>query len=81
MCLRDLLENFLGFVVTRRGIDANHRKDLDSHRHEVYQDHQESAGLLPFFKVLSKAVEWSLECEEPFKALKEYISKPPLLVR
>ncbi|XP_062170503.1 uncharacterized protein LOC133876233 [Alnus glutinosa] len=34
---------------------------------------------LPFFKILRKAFEWSSECEEAFKKLKEYLTNPPLL--
>ena len=34
---------------------------------------------LPFFKMLKQAFQWTKECEEVFQALKEYMSKPPLL--
>jgi len=33
----------------------------------------------PFFKILRKTCEWSSECEEAFKKLKEYLTHPPLL--
>jgi hypothetical protein len=36
---------------------------------------------LPFFKILSKAFEWSSECEEAFTQLKRYLTSTPLLSR
>ncbi|XP_059627710.1 uncharacterized protein LOC132270548 [Cornus florida] len=36
---------------------------------------------LPFFRVLRKAFEWTPECEQAFKELKQYLSSPPLLSR
>jgi hypothetical protein len=36
---------------------------------------------LPFFKILRKEFEWSTECEEAFRKLKEYLINPPLLSR
>jgi len=36
---------------------------------------------LPFFKILRKTFEWSSECEEAFRKLKEYLTNPPLLSR
>ena len=34
---------------------------------------------LPFFKTMKQAFQWTEECEVAFQALKEYLSKPPLL--
>ena len=34
---------------------------------------------LPFFKMLKQAFHWIDECEAAFQALKDYLSKPPLL--
>ena len=34
---------------------------------------------LPFFKTLKQAFHWTDECEAAFQALKDYLSKPPLL--
>ena len=34
---------------------------------------------LPFFKTLKQAFQWTKECEVAFQALKDYLSKPPLL--
>ena len=34
---------------------------------------------LPFFKTLKQAFQWTEECEEAFQALKDYLSRPPLL--
>ena len=34
---------------------------------------------LPFFKTLKKAFQWTDECEAAFQALKDYLSKSPLL--
>ena len=34
---------------------------------------------LPFFKTLKQAFQWTNECEKAFQALKDYLSKPPLL--
>ena len=34
---------------------------------------------LPFFKTLKQAFHWMDECEAAFQALKDYLSKPPLL--
>ena len=34
---------------------------------------------LPFFKTLKQAFQWIDECEAAFQALKDYLSKPPLL--
>ena len=34
---------------------------------------------LLFFKTLKQALQWTDECEEPFQALKDYLSKPLLL--
>ena len=34
---------------------------------------------LPFFKTLKQAFQWTNECEATFQALKDYLSKPPLL--
>ena len=34
---------------------------------------------LPFFKTLKQAFQWIDKCEEAFQALKDYLSKPPLL--
>lgn len=34
---------------------------------------------LPFFKILKQAFQWMKECKEAFQALKDYLSKPPLL--
>ena len=34
---------------------------------------------LPFFKTLKQAFLWIDECEATFQALKDYLSKPPLL--
>ena len=34
---------------------------------------------LPFFKTLKQAFQWIEECEAAFQALKEYLSKPPLM--
>lgn len=36
---------------------------------------------LPFFKILKNALSWSLECEEAFRRLKEYLGSPPFLSR
>ena len=34
---------------------------------------------LPFFKTLKQAFQWTDESKEAFQALKDYLSKPPLL--
>lgn len=34
---------------------------------------------LPFFRMLIKAFEWMVECQQAFKDLKAYLSSPPLL--
>ena len=34
----------------------------------------------PFFQVLKKAFQWDAHCHEAFKALKTYLSSPPILV-
>ena len=34
----------------------------------------------PFFQVLKKAFQWDAHCQEAFKALKTYLSSPPILV-
>ena len=34
---------------------------------------------LPFFKTMKQAFQWTEECEVAFQALKEYLSKSPLL--
>ena len=34
---------------------------------------------LPFFKTLKQDFHWTDECEAAFQALKDYLSKPPLL--
>ena len=34
---------------------------------------------LPFFKTLKQAFHWIDECKVAFQALKDYLSKPPLL--
>ena len=34
---------------------------------------------LPFFKTLKQDFQWTDECEAAFQALKDYLSKPPLL--
>ena len=34
---------------------------------------------LPFFKTLKQAFQWTNKCEEALQALKDYLSKPPLL--
>lgn len=36
----------------------------------------------PIFKLLKKdaAVEWTIECQQAFKKIKDYLSNPPILV-
>ena len=34
---------------------------------------------MPFFKVLKKAFQWIVECEEALAKLKKYLTRPPLL--
>ena len=34
---------------------------------------------LPFFRMLKKFIEWTVECQQVFEDLKAYLSSPPLL--
>ena len=34
---------------------------------------------LPFFRMLKKFIEWTVECQQVFENLKAYLSSPPLL--
>ena len=34
---------------------------------------------LPFFRMLKKFIEWTVECQQVFEDLKTYLSSPPLL--
>ena len=90
---------FLGFMVNKRGIDANPEKIqalLDMQSPSKTKEVQILIGrvatlnrfiskatnkCLPFFESLkgSKRFLWNEKCEQAFKALKEYLDKPPLL--
>ncbi|XP_059669203.1 uncharacterized protein LOC132314344 [Cornus florida] len=90
---------FLGYMVSRRGIEANPKKIravIDMRSPRSTKDLQRLTGkiaalsrlisrstdkCLPFFRVLRKAFEWTPECEQAFKELKQYLSSPPLLSR
>ena len=89
--------NFLGFVVSQRGVEANPEKVkaiLDMTSPRSVKEVQRLTGCIAalnrfvsraiykcllFFKTLKQALQWTDECEEPFQALKDYLSKPLLL--
>ncbi|XP_073152935.1 uncharacterized protein [Henckelia pumila] len=76
---------FLGYMVTRRGIEANPEKvqaiiSMSSPRN--IQEVQRSADKsLPFFKALQKTkiFEWNEESEKAFQDLKAYLKQLPVL--
>ena len=88
---------FLGFMVSRRGIEANLNKIqaiLNMEPLKNIKDVQSLNGrvatlnrfvskatdkCLPFFRVLSKAFEWTDECQQAFEDLKAYLVSTLLL--
>ena len=86
-------EKFLGFIVNRRGIEANPDKikvvlDMPSPSERLTGRitalsrfvSRASDKCQPFFQVLKKAFQWDTKCEEAFSALKTYMSSRPILV-
>jgi len=83
---------FLGYLVTHRGIEAN-PKQIEAllgmaspqKKREVQRLTGRVAALnrLAFYDVLwgNKKFEWTTRCEEAFQELKKYLATPPILAK
>ncbi|KAF8080253.1 hypothetical protein N665_0961s0001 [Sinapis alba] len=74
---------FLGYIVTKRGIEANPKKisavlDLSNPKTSRSTD-----KCLPFNELLrgNKKFLWDEVCEQAFSALKQYLTTPPVLTK
>jgi hypothetical protein len=90
------LGKFMGFVVSRQGVEANPKNcnclvSLQNTK-QLQQLNKRIVALnrfislstdkcLPFFKILRNGFTWSEECEEAFNQLNEYLGNHPLLNR
>ena len=90
---------FLGFMVTRRGIEAipiQLRAIMQSQTPTSRKGVQQLTGRLaalgrfisrftyrlkPFFTTLrgAKQIDWNIKCDQAFKAIKQYLTEPPIL--
>ena len=82
------LGEFLGFMVSHRGIEANlemikailDMKPLQNIKAvQSLTVFKTTDKCLPFFKILKKAFEWTDECQRAFQDLKTYLVTAPLL--
>ncbi|KAF3641615.1 putative sodium transporter HKT1-like [Capsicum annuum] len=76
--------NFLGFVVSHRGIELDPSKMSFLGRLNYISGFiaQLTTTCEPIFKLLKKSivVEWTEECQEAFDKIKRYLSNSPILV-
>ncbi|KAJ4764583.1 polyprotein [Rhynchospora pubera] len=75
---------FLGFIVSERGIKVKEVQELTGRIAALNRFISKSAEVCqPFFQTIrkNKKFQWTVECQDAFERIKEYLATPPTISR